>query len=343
MKGIILCIIFTIVSGCSALSAKYGEYKVEKARESFISKGLNMYAFQELTEGLKIVPLSVEGLKTFQEQYDLANRLGENIKKKRRDTWRLEDFQNFTVYLYSKESYETLPLESKSMLKIKPIDYFKLNSSRQIFISQLEDYLALNRLRSYPRDILKEWYSVVKFAVKNSGNSYQLKEIEKNIENILIIKVYFTSRDYFNYRYGLDYILPKVVREKEGKITPFIDFVGYKNFRDNRTNGILLRLDIKNMDDYAYNREVKKRDDDTIIIEKRRVRISGFYDILEQKSNRLLDRKHFSQSEDYEVVYRDPKEYINIRDNREYERNVEDMLNDVLSDAFFNIKNIENK
>lgn len=343
MKKIVVIIVLFLISGCSAITRKYGEYKINSARNSFITNGLSIEAFSNLTEGLQIIPLSPEGISTFNQQYNLVENIGEDIKRKNRDRWNIKDFKEFYVYIYSKESYEKLPMETKGMLRVEPVSLSGLRNDKILITSQLEKYLSGRNLKNYSRENLKEWYRLVQRNNRIDPNNYNLKNIEKKLENILVIKVAFSSQGYFNYKYGLDYILPKLIREKEGNISEFIKFIGYENRYNSNETKYILELNIGNVDDYVYDRKKEEKDNKTIIIEKRRVRISGFYDILETKSNRIIDKNYFSESRDYDVFHEYDEDYWDRGEKSTFNRNIESMLNKILEEAFFNLKNIENK
>nr|WP_307775646.1 hypothetical protein [uncultured Cetobacterium sp.] len=138
---------------------------------------------------------------------------------------------------------------------------------------------------------------------------------------------------------GTDYIVDRLVRRKEGVSSEFYDFHGY--VRRNSNMDVVIKLNIGNIDDYSYSKIKEELDGKTILTEKRRVRISGFYDILDGKTQKVLRKQYFNDSDDYTIrfeIYDNGWSYD--RDWGKRDDSIERMIDKVLNDALWKIKTL---
>lgn len=331
MKKLFLFLLLLNILGCTVLNEQIGEYKIGKAQKIFLQNGTTTESLREIGEGLKLYPLNSVGIENFKQQYTFAQENYSYVKNK--NILNLSEIKKYETLIVADEIYQSLPLETKKILNLA-INTNNLYNDKNIFLSKVAKSFRNEPINSYTRATLKEWYRIF----QRNSSTVEIQNLRNYVRDNLMINIGIIDDSYYFFG-GTDYIVDRLVRRKEGVSSEFYDFHGY--VRRNSNMDVVIKLNIGNIDDYSYSKIKEELDGKTILTEKRRVRISGFYDILDGKTQKVLRKQYFNDSDDYTIrfeIYDNGWSYD--RDWGKRDDSIERMIDKVLNDALWKIKTL---
>ncbi|MGL5797621.1 MAG: hypothetical protein ACRCYT_05370 [Cetobacterium sp.] len=313
-----------IFTSCSAILTTIGNNKINNSINSYYSNGITPNGTLNLIAGLDLSPDSLIGINHYKKQYSEISELKNLILKKK--VFLLQDINDLNLYLLTVEEFKKISLK----LPTVKIDYNDYNFSKIIIKKIFEDFIYKNETKYFNRSQSIQNILYYK-SLNNYINSSILQSIILNLENKVTINLYVSSsfRGFSKLEYLVTNSFLKVADYNFNRnLGDYIIFKGYSDFISPNSNNSFIDFNFSNIYTRTIETNIEKNGENTIFIAKKRITLTGFYNIY--SPNNSVTKKYFEFSENYTLKVKKYDESIFYDDER-------DILKDILEDKFNNI------